>query len=142
MRRALFDSARKSSQGLLRACNKQWFISVGILTGLEVNNISEGDPLKILRDVDPEFLKVFTDTENLAFSEGALTAKTKTLVAMAIDATHGSVQGVVALAQEAIEIGATKEEIIEALRVAYYIGGAGAIYTAAYALQTIFPSNK
>jgi len=48
----------------------------------------------------------------------------------------------VALAQEAIELGATKEEIIEALRVAYYIGGAGALCTSAYALQTIFPSNK
>jgi len=39
------------------------------------------------------------------------------------------------LAGQAIEAGATQEEITEALRVANYISGVGSLYTAAQALN-------
>lgn len=48
---------------------------------------------------------------------------------MAIDSSHGAVQGVKSLAQAATQAGATKEEITEALRVAQYISGVGSVYT-------------
>ena len=96
------------------------------------------DTLKTFRDVDPEFNKVFNEARTLVFSEGALSVKTKNLIAMAIDATHGAVGGVTSLAQRAMKLGATKEEIVETLRVAYHIGGAGTVYTSARALSTIF----
>jgi alkylhydroperoxidase/carboxymuconolactone decarboxylase family protein YurZ len=57
---------------------------------------------------------------------------------MALDASHGVVQGVRALAQATIQAGATKEEIMEALRVAQYISGVGSVYTAAQALKELF----
>ena len=38
----------------------------------------------------------------------------------------------------AIEAGATREEIAEAVRVAYYISGVGSVYTAAQALKELF----
>lgn len=50
---------------------------------------------------------------------------------MAIDASHGASGGVRALAEAAMRAGATKEEIAEALRVAFYISGCGSFYTAA-----------
>ena len=57
---------------------------------------------------------------------------------MALDANHGATQGVKSLAQEAIQAGATKEELTEALRVAHYISGVGSVYTAAPALKELF----
>jgi alkylhydroperoxidase/carboxymuconolactone decarboxylase family protein YurZ len=57
---------------------------------------------------------------------------------MALDASHGTVQGVNALAQAAMQAGATKEEITETLRVAQYISGVGSVYTAAHALKELF----
>jgi len=57
---------------------------------------------------------------------------------MALDAAHGATQGVRALAQGAMQAGATKEEVIEALRVAYHINGSGSMHTAAPALRELF----
>jgi len=95
-------------------------------------------PLKILKSLDPELLKLVENTSEFALADGALPKKLKLLIAMALDASHGAVQGVRALAQAAIQAGATKEEIIEALRVAQYISGVGSVYTAAQALKELF----
>jgi len=67
-----------------------------------------------------------------------LPKKFKILIAMALDASHGTVEGVKALAQAAIQAGATKEEVTEALRVTQYISGVGSVYTAARAFGDIF----
>jgi len=95
-------------------------------------------PLKILKSLDPELLKLVENTSEFALADGALPKKFKLLIAMALDASHGAVQGVRALAQAAIRAGATKEEIMEALRVAQYISGVGSVYTAAQALKELF----
>ena len=94
-------------------------------------------PLKILEKLDPELLKLVESTSNLALSDGALPKKFKLLIAMALDASLGAVQGVKTLAQSAMKAGATKEEIMETLRVAQYISGVGSVYTAAQALKEI-----
>ena len=57
---------------------------------------------------------------------------------MALDAAHGAVDGVRALAEQALKAGATKEEIAEAIRVAQYISGVGSVYTAARAFKDLF----
>jgi len=95
-------------------------------------------PLKIFEKLDPELLKLVENTRELALADGALPKKFKLLIAMALDASHGAVQGVKALAQAAMQAGATKEEITEALRVAQYVSGVGSVYTAAQALKEIF----
>jgi alkylhydroperoxidase/carboxymuconolactone decarboxylase family protein YurZ len=94
-------------------------------------------PLKILEDLDPELLKLVNQTSELALADGALPKKVKILIAMALDAAHGAVGGVAALAQQAMQAGATKEEVAEALRVAHYVSGVGSVYTAAHALKGI-----
>jgi alkylhydroperoxidase/carboxymuconolactone decarboxylase family protein YurZ len=95
-------------------------------------------PLKIFEKLDPELLNLVENTRELALADGALPKRIKLLIAMALDASHGAVQGVKALAQAATQAGATKEEITEALRVTQYVSGVGSIYTAASALRELF----
>ncbi len=91
-------------------------------------------PLRIFQELDPELFNLVEDTRKLALGDGALPRRFKLLIAMALDASHGTVEGVRALAQAAMQAGATKGEITEALRVAQYISGVGSVYTAAHAL--------
>ena len=95
-------------------------------------------PLKVFEELDPELLNLVEDTRKLALDEGALPRRFKLLIAMALDASHGTVEGVKALAQLALQAGATKEEIRETLRVAQFISGVGSVYTAAHALKELF----
>ena len=95
-------------------------------------------PLKILEKIDPELLKLVQNTNAFALADGALPRKIKLLIAMALDAAHGAVEGVKSLTQQAMQAGATKEEVMEALRVAQYVSGAGAVYTAARAFKELF----
>jgi alkylhydroperoxidase/carboxymuconolactone decarboxylase family protein YurZ len=95
-------------------------------------------PLTILERIDPELLKVVRDGNTFALAEGVLPRRIKFLIAIALDASHGAVEGVKALAEQAMKAGATKEEIAETLRVTQYISGVGSVYTAARALKELF----
>jgi alkylhydroperoxidase/carboxymuconolactone decarboxylase family protein YurZ len=94
-------------------------------------------PLRVYEQLDPKLLNLVNNTRDLALADGALPRKVKLLIAMVLDAVHGASDGVQALAREAIEAGATKKEITEALRVAQYICGVGCVYTAARALREV-----
>nr|MDO8132735.1 carboxymuconolactone decarboxylase family protein [Candidatus Njordarchaeum guaymaensis] len=96
------------------------------------------NPLDIYRKFDPKVIECFENIQASAFSEGALPQKFKVLIAMAIDVEHGATQGATALGQRAIKLGAKREEIVEALRVAYYVGGNRALFTSAMVLQILF----
>jgi alkylhydroperoxidase/carboxymuconolactone decarboxylase family protein YurZ len=96
------------------------------------------NPLKIIEKLDQELFRNVQATETLALTDGALPKKVKLLMAMALDASHGAVEGVKALTQQAIKAGATKEEIMETVRVAQFVSGAGCVYTAAHALKDLF----
>ena len=97
-----------------------------------------GNPLDIYREFDPKVIESFQNLQDLAFSEGALSQKFKLLIAIAIDVEHGALQGATALGRRTIKLGATKEEIVEALRVAYYVGGNRALFTSVLVLQNLF----
>lgn len=96
------------------------------------------DPLRVYHKLDPEIRKWVDNFRSFAFKDGALPSKVKLLIAMALDAAHGSANGVRALAQSAMKAGATKEEIGEAIRVAFFVGGSGSAYTAGHALSESF----
>lgn len=100
------------------------------------------NPLDVYREFDPRVVESFHKLQELAFSEGALPQKFKTLIALAIDAEHGSAQGATALGRRALKLGASKDEIIEALRVAYYVGGNRALFTSAQVLQNLFGQTQ
>ncbi|UCF96153.1 MAG: carboxymuconolactone decarboxylase family protein [Spirochaetaceae bacterium] len=94
-------------------------------------------PLEIIRKLDPEFFESVSQVREFTFKDGALSVKTKYLIAMALDAAHGAVGGVASLARQAIEHGASKEEIAEALHVANYISGVGSVFTASFGLAEV-----
>ena len=94
-------------------------------------------PLSTMRKLDPEFMKHIDATDALVYADGALPRKVKLLMAMAFDAAHGAAGGVRALAEQAMKAGATKEEIAEALRVAFQLSGVGSLYTASFGLKDI-----
>ncbi len=96
------------------------------------------NPLKIIEKMDPELLKVVDQTRGLALNDGALPRKIKLLIAMALDASKGTAEGVKSLTQQALSAGATKEEVMEAVRVAHFICGVGCVYTAAHAFREVF----
>ena len=95
-------------------------------------------PLKIFENLDPELLDLVQNTGAFSMNDGALPEKIKLLIAFALDASRGAVGGVRALAKEAMDAGASKDELMEALRVAYFVCGVGSLYTAAHALKEIF----
>ena len=95
-------------------------------------------PLKVFERIDPEFLKLVEDTRAFTLTDGALPRKFKLLIAMALDAAAGAVNGTKSLALLAMKAGATKDEVTEALRVAQFISGAGSTYTAGRALRELF----
>ena len=95
------------------------------------------DPLKRIEDIDASLPKLVGEIGDLAFKEGAIPSKYKYLIAMAVDASHGDIEGVEALGRMAIEAGATKEEIVEAVRVTHFVSGGGGIFIAAKGLKDI-----
>ncbi|SFM19490.1 carboxymuconolactone decarboxylase family protein [Methanolobus profundi] len=97
----------------------------------------EGHPLNIIQEKDSEFFNMIEGVRENALSEGAIPLKYKFLIALALDAEHGAIDGVKVLAMQAMDAGATKEEIMEAVRIANYIGGIGSVYAAANALRDI-----
>ena len=94
-------------------------------------------PLATMKKLDPEFMKHLEETDALVYSDGALPRKVKLLMAMAFDAAEGAAGGVRALAEQAMKAGATKEEIAEALRVAFHLSGVGSLYAASFGLKDI-----
>jgi len=97
------------------------------------------NPLKTVLKVDPELVEHMRREEGWAFADGALPRKMKLLIAVAYDAAHGAANGVRSLARDAIEAGATKEEIGEALRVAYVLSGIGSVYVGSQGIAELFP---
>ena len=101
-----------------------------------------GNPLDIFKEFDPKILEYWSRLQGLTYSEGALSVKTKLLIALAIDTVIGSADGATVLGQRAINAGATKDEIIETLRIAYSIAGNPALFTSAKVLHNLFKQTK
>jgi alkylhydroperoxidase/carboxymuconolactone decarboxylase family protein YurZ len=95
-------------------------------------------PLKLYERLDPETLKRVEDNRKFAMVGEAIPMKFKLLLIMALDASHGAVQGVRANAAAALKAGATKEEIVETLRITHFICGVGSTYLTAHALENLF----
>ena len=93
------------------------------------------NPLSTLQSLDPDCINHLHAFQEFVYKDGALPKKMKLLIAVAFDASHGAIGGVKSLAAQALEAGATKEEILEALRVAYLFGGLGSLYIASQGLK-------
>ena len=101
-----------------------------------------GHPLQVIMDSDQELMKLIGQANELELGEGAVPKKYKLLIALALDAAHGAVGGVRSLAMQAMQAGATKEEILETVRVTHFISGVGSVYIAAQGLSDVFEEER
>ena len=91
--------------------------------------------LKILEENDPKYGNLFGQLFELTFSPGALDAKTKLLIAMAVNANTGVGYGCSEIAKILKGMEVKKEEIVEALRVAATVGAIQGVVTGAEAYK-------
>lgn len=96
------------------------------------------NPLQVIMDEDSELFTLLENTRELSFAEGGIPLKYKLLIAMSLDAANGSVDGMKFLAIQSMQAGATKEEVMQAIRITQYIFGIGSVYTASNALKDVF----
>lgn len=85
--------------------------------------------LKALENYDPEFAQVMEKIVSLSLMEGSLDSKTRTLIALALDAALGAAEGVSSLAEQARKMGVSDQEIAEVLRLAYFASGNSVLHS-------------
>jgi AhpD family alkylhydroperoxidase len=92
--------------------------------------LSELSPLhRELRRAIPEVYKGFGELHHAAFAPGALDAKTKELIALAIGVVEGCDGCIASHAQAAARAGASRQEAAEAIGVTFLMkGGPATIY--------------
>jgi AhpD family alkylhydroperoxidase len=90
-----------------------------------------------IRTALPEVMKAFYSLSKNASTSGALDAKTKELIALAIGvATHCN-NCIAFHTQAALKAGASRDEIMETLGVNIYMGGGPSLMYAAHVVETI-----
>jgi AhpD family alkylhydroperoxidase len=90
--------------------------------------------LAVLRADLPAFMKGFGDLSKASLAAGALSEKTKELIALALGvAAH--CEGCLGFHSKAlVRLGATKAEVEEALAIAVYMGGGPSLMYSAHAM--------
>jgi len=91
--------------------------------------------LKPLGEKDPEFAQRVLEVMGLANADGALDAKTKTLMSLLADAILAHGDGVAAIAARARQEGVSEQAIAETVRMAFITGGLPALVTALRAFR-------
>jgi len=91
--------------------------------------------LKELRGGTPDSMKAFSGLARAALEPGALSTKTKELIALAI-AVATRCDGCVAFhAEAALQQGASRAEVLETMGMAIYMGAGPSVMYAAQALE-------
>jgi len=85
---------------------------------------------EIVEKNDPEFVELLAADRDFALREGAIPVKYKMLMTMVIDALLAHDAGVAGIANRARDMGASEDEIKEAVRIAYLYGGTPALVSA------------
>ena len=93
--------------------------------------------LETLEELDPEFLGKYRRCDGKLLSDGALPAKTKILMALAVVASKQCEACVVAQMKSALKHGVTKEEIMETMEVIFITSGAPAVAACRDALKLL-----
>lgn len=97
-----------------------------------IRDVSAG--LAPLRAGAPDVMKGFGELSRAAMAEGALTAKTKELIAMALGVAARCDACIGFHAKALVALGVTQAELREALAVAVYMGGGPSLMYSANAL--------
>lgn len=100
--------------------------------------------LRNLRVGAPDVMKAFSSMASAAGASGALDAKTKELIALAVSVSVRCDDCVAFHAKAAVQGGATREEVMETLGMAIYMGAGPSVMYASHALAafTQFDAEK
>jgi alkylhydroperoxidase/carboxymuconolactone decarboxylase family protein YurZ len=101
----------------------------------EQQPLQEAFHFTVLKEHDPELYELARQVRGQVMTDGALPAKTQTLLALLCDAVRDRHAAVPVLADVARAQGASEAEIAETVAVAYWIGGVHALNTAAEAFR-------
>ncbi|AKB48169.1 Protein-disulfide reductase [Methanosarcina sp. Kolksee] len=93
--------------------------------------------LEILGELDSESLRKYNRCDKKLLSDGALPAKVKILIALAVVASKQCERCTVVQMQSALNNGATKEEIMEVMDVIFITSGAPAVAACRDALKLL-----
>ena len=89
-----------------------------------------------LRTEAPEMMKAFSDLASAATKDGLLDKKTKELIALALGVA-ARCDGCLGFHTQALaKLGASKQEVVETLGMAVYMGGGPSLMYAADAMST------
>jgi AhpD family alkylhydroperoxidase len=92
---------------------------------------------------DVDFMEAYNNLYNSGLKDGkALPAKTRELIAIALLAYRGLEDAVCQHMKRAIRLGATKQEILEAIETSIVPGGAPTFYTGLCALMRVDEEPK
>ena len=105
--------------------NHDWNKLIGELRG----------PLRELRTGSPEVMKGFSAIAQAASKANALDSKTKELIALAVAVAIRCDDCIAFHAKAALEHGASREEVLEALGMAIYMGAGPSVMYAGHALE-------
>lgn len=94
-----------------------------------------GAAINDLRNAQPAVMAGFGAMHEAARSEGTLTAKTKELMALAIAISTQCSGCIIFHVHDAIELGATRDEISETIGVAVLMGGGPSVIYGTEALE-------
>jgi AhpD family alkylhydroperoxidase len=87
------------------------------------------EPVAQLRQAIPGVFKAYADMHHAVITDGALPAKIKEIIALAIAVTRECDGCIAAHARSAVRAGATAEEVAEAMGVTILMnGGPGTVY--------------
>jgi AhpD family alkylhydroperoxidase len=93
--------------------------------------------LETLDELEPEFLHKYNMCNSKLLQDGALPAKTKILMALAVVASKQCEACVASQMKSALNNGATKEEIMEVMDVIFITSGAPAVAACRHALKML-----
>ena len=86
---------------------------------------------------EPDVMQAFERFHQTAIATRALDTKTKELMALAISVTHGCDDCIAHHVHDAIDAGATREEITDTLGVAVLMGGGPGMIYASHAIEAM-----
>lgn len=90
---------------------------------------------EVLQQNVPDLMMHVNEIRGELSADGALPAKTKTLMMLMGDALLGHADGVANIARQARSAGVSDEEIIETVKVAFMMGGLPALITGSNAFR-------
>ncbi|MDW7777050.1 MAG: carboxymuconolactone decarboxylase family protein [Methanosarcinales archaeon] len=97
----------------------------------------EPQVLHTIGELDQDFLQAYHKCDKKLLSDGALTAKAKVLMALAVVASQRCESCTVAQMRSALKQGATKEEIMETMEVVFLTSGAPGVASCREALKLV-----